>query len=50
MKTDADRAEAAREGAETAQLAVDTQVGEVNRLHTEVLKWLNRPPLKLSWQ
>ncbi|HDM8092975.1 TPA: prophage tail fiber N-terminal domain-containing protein [Yersinia enterocolitica] len=36
VKTDADRAEAAREGAETAQLAVDTQVGEVNRLHTEV--------------
>ncbi|EOX5554504.1 prophage tail fiber N-terminal domain-containing protein [Yersinia enterocolitica] len=36
VKTDADRAEAAREGAETAQLAVDTQVGEVNQLHTEV--------------
>ncbi|HHL2560754.1 TPA: prophage tail fiber N-terminal domain-containing protein [Yersinia enterocolitica] len=36
VKTDADRAEAAREGAEIAQLAVDTQVGEVNRLHTEV--------------
>ncbi|MFQ6256859.1 prophage tail fiber N-terminal domain-containing protein, partial [Yersinia enterocolitica] len=36
VKTDADRAEVAREGAETAQLAVNTQVGEVNRLHTEV--------------
>ncbi|HEN3579541.1 TPA: prophage tail fiber N-terminal domain-containing protein [Yersinia enterocolitica] len=36
VKTDADRAVDAREGAETAQLAVDTQVGEVNRLHTEV--------------
>ncbi|HHL2712891.1 TPA: prophage tail fiber N-terminal domain-containing protein [Yersinia enterocolitica] len=36
VKTDADRAEAAREVAETARLAVDTQVGEVNRLHTDV--------------
>ncbi|UNK25272.1 prophage tail fiber N-terminal domain-containing protein [Yersinia intermedia] len=36
VKTDADRAEAAREDAETAQSAVDTQADEVNRLHTEV--------------
>ncbi|WP_186369312.1 pyocin knob domain-containing protein [Yersinia bercovieri] len=36
VKTDADRAEAAREGAETAQSTVDTQAGEVDRLHTEV--------------
>ncbi|HHP3561560.1 TPA: prophage tail fiber N-terminal domain-containing protein [Yersinia enterocolitica] len=36
VKTDADRAEAAREDAETAQSAVDTQAEEVNRLHTEV--------------
>lgn len=36
VKTDADRAEAAREDAETAQSAVDMQAGEVNRLHAEV--------------
>lgn len=36
VKTDADRAEAAREDAETAQSAVDTQADKVNRLHTEV--------------
>lgn len=36
VKTDADRAEAAREDAETAQSAVDMQADEVNRLHAEV--------------